>query len=345
MISHSLLAPARLAGQSVLRTQSDERLADLACAGSKPAFEAIVSRYRAALLGYCGGMLSAERAEDAVQQTFVKAYAALERGEVVRTLRPWLYRIAHNTALNGLRDRALHHAPLDETIDGVERPDQAAERRHDLGQVVAAVKALPERQRDAILLRELEGRDYEEIAAQLGVTYGAVRQLLNRARTTLRAGASALTPFGLLARLSAPLTEAPVGTRIAELCGAAGTAKVCATALVTGAIAGGGSVPAVHHSHEPRRAPAGAAARASAPVPGTATAPRATAVAARTTAPASARPTRRSQPSRRPAHKHDSGAPPRERHEYRDRDPEPRPREDDRGEQLAYHAAGDQPPR
>src|SRR4051794_31556570 len=218
MTSRSLLAPARLAGQSILRTQSDERLADLAREGSDPAFEAIVGRYRGPLLGYCSGMLSGGRAEDAVQQTFVKAHAALRGGEAVRALRPWLYRIAHNTALNALRDRALHHAPLDERIDGVERPDQAAERRQELCEVLSAVRALPERQRDAIVLRELEGRDYDDIARQLGVSYGAVRQLLNRARTSLRAGATAISPFGPLLRIGTPFGEAPVSARVAELC-------------------------------------------------------------------------------------------------------------------------------
>ena len=90
---------------------------------------------------------------------------------------------------------------LEEEIDGVERPEQAFERREGLRSVVAAVSALPERQRDAIVLRELEGRSYDEIAAELGVTGGAVRQLLNRARTTLRAGATAITPMGLLLRI------------------------------------------------------------------------------------------------------------------------------------------------
>ena len=73
MTPRTLLAPGRLAGQSVLRSQADERLVDLALAGSTPAFEAIVARYRGPLLGYCGRILDEGRAEDAVQQTFMKA--------------------------------------------------------------------------------------------------------------------------------------------------------------------------------------------------------------------------------------------------------------------------------
>ena len=158
MTPQALIAPARLARRRVLATQSDSRLVDLVRAGYEPAFETIVARYRSALLRYAERFLSRERAEDVVQQSFVSAYEAMLRDTAELNLRPWLYRIAHNTALNGLRDRALGHAELDETIDGVERPDQALERTQGFREVVAAVQALPERQRDAIVLRELEGR-------------------------------------------------------------------------------------------------------------------------------------------------------------------------------------------
>jgi RNA polymerase sigma factor (sigma-70 family) len=122
---------------------------------------------------YCRRILPEARAEDAVQQAFVNAFAALRRDDDRRIdLRPWLYRIAHNSAVNALRERGLRHAELDEAIDGVERPDQALERRQGLRDVITAVKALPERQRDAMILRELEGRSYEEIAVELGVTGG-----------------------------------------------------------------------------------------------------------------------------------------------------------------------------
>jgi RNA polymerase sigma factor (sigma-70 family) len=246
MTPRSLLAPARLAGHSVLRTQTDERLVDLVRAGSEPAFEAIVTRYRRALLRYCARILPEERAEDAVQQTFVRAYDAMRDGDAELRLRPWLYRIAHNTALNTLRDKALRHEQLDDRFDGVERPDQALERSMGLREVLGAVQDLPERQRAAILLRELEGRSYDEIAAELGVTGGAVRQLLNRARHSVRAAATAVTPAGLITRVPWAGPGEPIAARVAELCGGAAggaaVAKVCATALVTGAVVGGVAV-------------------------------------------------------------------------------------------------------
>jgi RNA polymerase sigma factor (sigma-70 family) len=230
----------------VLSTQSDERLVDLVRAGSDPAFETIVERYRRPLMRYVSRILPPERAEDVVQQSFVKAYEAMRRDAATLQLRPWLYRIAHNNALNALRDRGLRHAELDDRLDGVERPDQALERAQGLRELVVAVQALPARQRDAILLRELEGRSYEEIAVALGVTDGAVRQLLNRARHSLRAAAAAVTPWPLLSRLAAGESAEPVAVRVGEAFGvsAAGAvaAKVCATALVTGAVIGGAAV-------------------------------------------------------------------------------------------------------
>jgi RNA polymerase sigma factor (sigma-70 family) len=263
MTPRALFHPARLARRPVLSTQSDERLVDLVRAGSEPAFETIVERYRRALMRYVSRLLPPERAEDVVQQAFVNAYEAMHRGGAELNLRPWLYRIAHNTALNALRDRGLRHDALDERIDGVERPDQALERTQGLRDVLVAVQALPERQRDAILLRELEGRSYAEIALALGVTDGAVRQLLNRARNSLRAAAAAITPMPLITRIAAGDSADPVAARVAELVGVGGggalVAKVCATALVTSAVVGGVAVVPSDDRDERRGTPVGAA--------------------------------------------------------------------------------------
>lgn len=244
MTPKALIAPARLAGTPLLRTQTDERLVDLVRAGNDQAFEAIVARYRAPLLRYCSRLLPDGRADDALQQTFLRAYDGLHASSREMHLKPWLFRIAHNVTINVLRDRGSRYEELSEQIDGVERPDQAHEKAERLREVVAAVGTLPARQRDALLLRELEGRSYDEIAISLGVSDGAVRQLLNRARSTLRAGVTAVTPTGLLTRLSwAQGWGEESSARVAELCGgaAAGTlvAKVCTTALLTGAIVGG----------------------------------------------------------------------------------------------------------
>jgi RNA polymerase sigma factor (sigma-70 family) len=253
MTPRRLIEPARLAGTALLHTQSDERLVDLTRAGNDRAFEAIVTRYRRPLLRYCSGLLPPERAEDAVQQAFMNAYRAITAGEAELQLRPWLYRIAHNASLNLLRQNGWSYDQIPEDFDGVVQPPQAVEQKEHIRSVVRAVKDLPERQRDAIVLRELEGRSYEEIAVTLGVSGGAVRQLLNRARTTLRAAATAVTPPHLLERLAErAASDGPAATRVAELTmgagGAATLAKVGTALVVAGAVAGGVVTGPLHHS-------------------------------------------------------------------------------------------------
>ena len=246
MTPKSLVAPARLAGRPLLATQTDERLVDLVRAGNETAFEVIVNRYRRGLLRYVARLLSDGRAEDVVQQVFVNAYWALRSNDTKLRLRPWLYRIAHNLALNALRDRGRLAEELHDDIDGVEPPDQILERRQGLRDALAAVKSLPDRQRSALILREMEGRSYDEIAAELGATGGAVRQLLSRARQAVRAGLTSITPPALLGRIPWGVGTEPVATRVAELCGAgaagAAVAKVCAGALVTSAVVSGVAV-------------------------------------------------------------------------------------------------------
>jgi RNA polymerase sigma factor (sigma-70 family) len=239
----SLIEPARHAGTALLRSQTDARLVDLTRDGNERAFEAIVGRYRRPLLRYCTRLLSPTRAEDAVQQAFLSAHRAIHAGDAELNLRPWLYRIAHNASLNLLRQNGFDHDQVSEEIDGVETPPQAFERSERLRTVVAAVQDLPDRQRSAIVLQAVEGRSYEEIASELGVSDGAVRQLLNRARNTLREAAAALTPTGLITRVASSGGEATVAERVASaLAGAGGgalLAKAGATLVVAGAVAGG----------------------------------------------------------------------------------------------------------
>src|ERR671932_163928 len=193
MTPRRLIEPARLAGSALLHTQSDERLVDLTRAGNE------------------------------------SAYKAISVGTAEIKLRPWLYKVAHNAALNLLRQNGWNHEQIPDDFDGVVQPPQAVELSEHLRDVVRRVKDLPERQRDAIVLRELEGRSYEEIASALGVTDGAVRQLLNRARGTLRSAATALTPPQLIARLAERgAVDAPAAARIAEISMGAGGAGVLA---------------------------------------------------------------------------------------------------------------------
>ena len=228
---------ARLASRAVLACQSDERLVQMARAGNERAFEAIVDRYRRPLLRYCGRILPASRAEDAVQQALLNAHIALHASDEALTLKPWLFAITRNAALNMLRQNGWNYEQIPADFDGVRRPDQVYEERVRLEETVGAVAGLPQRQREALVMREFEGRSYEEIAAALDAGDGAVRQLLNRARVALRGAATAMIPPPLLARLA--MASPSDGRRLAEVVstiGAAGAAKAGATALVAGTL-------------------------------------------------------------------------------------------------------------
>src|ERR1700742_2524918 len=120
-----LLSPSSV----LLRTQSDERLVQLARAGHERAFEAIVERYRAPLLRGARRYLPEARAEDALRQAFISAWSAVQRGHEIRDLRAWLYRIVHNTALNQLRLAGYDYAELDDALRGTEAPQDEMERR------------------------------------------------------------------------------------------------------------------------------------------------------------------------------------------------------------------------
>src|SRR5438445_9577791 len=191
--------------------QSDQRLISLARAGDERAFETLVRRYSRPLLRYCRRMgLSDLRAEDVVQQALVRAWLALARGGEVRAPKAWLYRTVHNTAVNAMRS-ARDHGPLEDggSVELAASAECDFERRVAMREALSDVAALPQLQRDANLLTAVDGRSHEEIASALGVTRGAVRGLLYRARVSLRDTAAAVVPqpallwaSGLLSRMS-----------------------------------------------------------------------------------------------------------------------------------------------
>jgi RNA polymerase sigma factor (sigma-70 family) len=253
--------PARLAGASLLRLQDDARLVALAREGHDPAFAAIVDRYGRQLERYCARLLGPGRAEDAVQQAFVNAHAAMRANDQELALKPWLYRIAHNAALNILRASPDENGALDADRPSVFLTPEIVELRERLRETLASIQALPAVQRDALLLRELEGRSHEEIAAALGVTEGGARQHLHRARVALRTAASAVTPYPVLARvLSAAAAEGGRGADLvsgAGLGAGAGAMKIAAGVLAAGAIAGGAVGVNGHHAASARTGAAG----------------------------------------------------------------------------------------
>ncbi len=155
-----------------------------------------------------------------MQQALINAYSALTGGRPPEVLRPWLYRVAHNAALNIARDPQAGLDRLPEGLDGVERPDEVVQRRERLGRVVSAVNALPDKQRQVIVRHALEGDSHERIASDLGMSAGAIRQLAHRARATVRAAAASLFPAPLMRLLEA--TPAVKATAAVVVAGAAG---------------------------------------------------------------------------------------------------------------------------
>ena len=219
----------RLASPAVLRTQSDDRLVALARAGDEHAFEAIVERYRRPLQRHAERLLAETGAEDAVQQAFLSAWTALQRGDDVRELNAWLHRILHNVALNALRGaKRGAHAELHENLAAGVAPEEELERRMAMRRTLADMAALPERQREALLRVAVQGRSQAEVARTLGLSHGAVGQLVMRGRRALRAAATALTPQWLVNWLTTLGAEGPHAT-------SATLGKVAAVVAVAGA--------------------------------------------------------------------------------------------------------------
>ena len=156
--------------------------------GYDDAFGTIHDRYRQRLLAYTRQMLGPSRsdAEDVLQDVFLRAYGALRNDDRPVTLRAWLYRVAHNRCIDHLRrplppaaeiyelSRTPTHDPQTETV-----------RREDLRRLVQDVQRLPEQQRSALLMRELDGLTYAELADALDTSVPAIKSLLVRARVGL----------------------------------------------------------------------------------------------------------------------------------------------------------------
>ncbi len=253
---------------SLLAAQPDQRLLALAREGNERAFEALVHRYRRPLLRYCFRMrLSETRSEDVLQQAFLQAWLALSRGAEVRELRAWLYRIVHNVAVNAMRGAGESHGELTEAVQAraALAGESNLERTIAVREALGEVAELPQMQQAAIFLTAVDGQTHEEVADALGISHGALRGLLYRARATLRSAAAALTPSPLLAWGSnGSGAAAPAAERLAELTagGGAGFAGVllkgAVVAVTAGALATGAGVVANHGREAPSR-PHGAA--------------------------------------------------------------------------------------
>jgi RNA polymerase sigma factor (sigma-70 family) len=195
----ALHAPAGIArlplGGPLLRLRSDEQLLALFRAGSDEAFGAIHDRYRQRLFAYVRQMLCAgprQDAEDVLQDVFVRAYGALRADDRHVHVRAWLYRVAHNRCIDHLRRPVPPAADVFEVSrKPLHDPLEEAQRREDLAQLVQDVSRLPDHQRSALLMREIDGMSYADLASTLDVTVPAVKSLLVRARMGLVEAAEA----------------------------------------------------------------------------------------------------------------------------------------------------------
>jgi RNA polymerase sigma factor (sigma-70 family) len=236
----ALDAPPPALPPTMLAAMADTTLAGLIAAGSDDAFAALDERYRRRLVRFARGFVpgGTPDAEDAVQEAMVRAVRALRAGSRPEAVGPWLHRIARNCALDLTASRRRH--PVVELADHAhpvaEDAQATVERRMGVRGLVSDVGALPDTQRSALVLRELEGRSYADIADELDVTVPAVKSLLVRARQGLKRArddrrVAALLPFPLFSR---------VAERVAALwepVAATATPKVaCVAVVVAGAI-------------------------------------------------------------------------------------------------------------
>lgn len=185
--SLSSQASAAPTGAGSLRVLSDTALARLVSSGNTRAFEVIYERYHDDLYRYSLSILrNAQDAEEALQNAMMNAYRALSAGTRDLAVRPWLYRIVHNSAISLIRARPAAAVSLTD-IDPAQTGSVAeeVETREELARLRKDIFALPERQRSALVLRELAGLSYIAIAQAIDVPSDDARRLVFEARQSL----------------------------------------------------------------------------------------------------------------------------------------------------------------
>ena len=193
-LTHSGSMPGLRGPSPLLRLQSDERLIALTRRGQHAAFETLCARYQSRLLSFCRHMLaSREDAEDVLQEVFAAAFNAILADEREINVRPWLYRIARNRSLNHLRRATatgVDSMDIHFAEHGLSTSDKVL-RRESFRELIGDVHELPETQRTALLLREIDALSYEQIAQAMETTVPSVKSLLVRARISLAEAAEA----------------------------------------------------------------------------------------------------------------------------------------------------------
>lgn len=189
----------RIRGINELRELDDTALVNAYLAGESRSFDALVERYQARLLNFVYRIVGdRERAEDLVQEVFIRVHRHLARFDRSKKFSTWIYTIASNLGKNELRNRARNPLVLFTSItqgwddeerplefeDPSARPDDQFRKRHVKELVEQSVARLPQHHREVFVLREIEGRSYEEIADITHCNLGTVKSRLNRARNS-----------------------------------------------------------------------------------------------------------------------------------------------------------------
>ena len=189
----------RAVEREALHELDDAQLVQHHLAGDPQAFGAVVDRYQTRLLNFINRTIGdRERAEDLVQEVFIRVFRHLHRFDLTKKFSTWIYTIASNLAKNELRNRSRNPLVLFQTIkkhweadhrplqfeDATARPDDLYRKRFLKDAVDRCVHGLPEHHREVFVLRELEGKSYQEIAEITGCNLGTVKSRLNRARNS-----------------------------------------------------------------------------------------------------------------------------------------------------------------
>ena len=182
-----------------LRTMEDGDVVASFLGGEERAFQELVSRYQTRLLNFIYRTIGdREKAEDLVQEVFIRVYRHIGRFDRSKKFSTWIYTIASNLAKNELRNRSRNPLVLFQAIkktsqeddrplqfeDSASRPDDLYRKRHLRELVEESVAKLPAHHREVFVLRELEGKSYEEIAEITATNLGTVKSRLNRARNS-----------------------------------------------------------------------------------------------------------------------------------------------------------------
>ena len=197
-LKHQVTSPGAAVREQLLALDDSEVVAAF-LDGEERAFQILVGRYQTRLLNFVYRTIGdRERGEDLVQEVFIRVYRHLHRFDRSKKFSTWIYTIASNLAKNELRNRSRNPLIFFQTIkknwqdddrplqfeDSTTRPDDLYRKRHLRELVEASVAQLPEHHRQVFVLRELEGKSYEEIADITGCNLGTVKSRLNRARNS-----------------------------------------------------------------------------------------------------------------------------------------------------------------